>query len=66
MPTVRQCNVPAEVWAKLQAAAGITATMTKKRATPDVRTRSTGRWSITIVLPCRVISEANRRDHWSV
>lgn len=65
MPTVRQCEVPAEVWAKLQAAAGIAATP-RKRTTPEVRTRSTGRWSITLVLSCRVISEANRRDHWSV
>jgi hypothetical protein len=23
-------------------------------------------WSVTLTLPCRVISEANRKDHWAV
>jgi len=66
VPTVRQCEVPPEVWQKLQAAAGITAATPRKRNTSDVRTRSAGRWSITLTLACRVVSSANRRDHWSV
>ncbi len=37
-----------------------------KRKSPEVRTASTGRWSICLTLGCRVVSEANRRDHWSV
>jgi hypothetical protein len=31
-----------------------------------VATPEPGRWSITLKLPCRVLSEANRRDHWAV
>ena len=64
MPTVRRRDVPADVWTKLTEAAGVPAA--KPRAAPDVRTRPTGRWSITLALACRVVSEANRRDHWTV
>jgi hypothetical protein len=40
----------------------------KRRAAPDVRTPSRGKWSITLTLACRVVSEANRPsgEHWSV
>jgi hypothetical protein len=45
-----------------------TATVEKKprRKTPEVRTQSRGGWSIRLKLACRVVSEANRRDHWTV
>lgn len=38
----------------------------KRRPPPSVVTKSCLRWSLTVSLPCRVISEANRCDHWSV
>jgi hypothetical protein len=41
-------------------------TPAKRKPVPDVRTQSRGSWSITLTLACRVVSEANRRDHWSV
>lgn len=37
-----------------------------KRKPPSVSTTTAGHWSITLTLACRVVSEANRRDHWSV
>ncbi|VTT98917.1 Uncharacterized protein OS=Variovorax paradoxus (strain S110) GN=Vapar_2463 PE=4 SV=1 [Gemmataceae bacterium] len=64
MPTVRQCDVDPATWAKLRAAAG--GEPPKKRKRPDVRAAATGRWSIALALACRVVSEANRRDHWTV
>lgn len=66
MPTVRQCDVDAATWERIQAAAGVAPATTKKQKQPNVRTTSTRRWSLTLTLPCRVISEANRRDHWTV
>ncbi|MBA4187758.1 MAG: hypothetical protein C0467_07040 [Planctomycetaceae bacterium] len=39
---------------------------TPKRKAPSVSTTTAARWSITLTLACRVVSEANRRDHWSV
>jgi Holliday junction resolvase RusA-like endonuclease len=63
---IRQSDITKECWAKLTAAAGVAPK--PKRPPPDVRTRSSGRWSITLTLACRVVSEANRsrNDHWVV
>jgi hypothetical protein len=68
MPTVRQKDVPPEVWAKLTAAAGAPAAAkpVRKKLPPEVRTGGAAGWSVTLVLPCRVISDPNRRDHWTV
>jgi len=74
MPTVRRSDVPPDVWAKLTAAAdhaclppGIVATPRKrKRTSASARTSSATRWSIRLELACRVVSEANRRDHWTI
>ncbi len=33
---------------------------------PDVATGATVKWSITLSVPCRILSEPNRREHWSV
>jgi len=65
VPTIRQRDVSADVLEKIQAIAG-TPVVPKKRKPPDVRTSSSTRWSTTFALSCRVISEANRRDHWTV
>ncbi len=45
-----------------------TTTTTKpvKKAPPEVRTTTAARWSITLTLGCRVVSEANLRSHWAV
>lgn len=38
----------------------------KRRAAPAVATAAKLRWSVTLAVPCRVVSEPNRRDHWTV
>lgn len=41
-----------------------------RRKAPDGRVPAGGprrpRWCLTLTLACRVVSEANRRDHWTV
>jgi hypothetical protein len=37
-----------------------------KRKPPAVATGARGRWAVILTLACRVVSEANRRDHWTV
>lgn len=41
----------------------------RPRTPPRVAVATPGgrpRWAVTLVLGCRVVSEANRRDHWTV
>lgn len=38
----------------------------RKKSAPDVRTAKPAGWSVTLELPCRVVSEINRRDYWPV
>jgi len=38
----------------------------RKRKPPCVRIKRAGQWLITLTLSCRVKSEANSRDHWTV
>ncbi|MCE9567793.1 MAG: hypothetical protein K8U57_37820 [Planctomycetes bacterium] len=69
---IRQCDVPPEVWEKLNSLPSISTTVaptpppSPSRKTPTVKTDTPAGWLIQITLPCRVISEANRRDHWAV
>lgn len=59
-------KVSPELEAKILVQAGATPVRRKKAAPPDVRTVRPAGWAVTLTLPCRVISEANRRDHWTV
>lgn len=61
MPTVRQRDVPPEVWAKLTAgdAAPVKPRTPAPLVTPGVR------WSLTLIVPVRVVSAANAREHWA-
>ena len=63
MPTVRQADVSPEVWARLTGATGKPA-RTRKPATPKATVPHGVK--LTLTLPCVVVSEANRRDHWTV
>lgn len=62
MPTVRQGDVPPDVWAKLTGTGK--PARTRKPATPKAMVPHGVRLALT--LPCVVVSEANRRDHWAV
>ena len=38
----------------------------RKKRNPDPRTGGRSSWSVTLVVPVRVMSEANERVHWAV
>lgn len=40
--------------------------LTKPKPAPSVATGGPVRWAVTLGLPVRVLSEANRREHWAV
>ena len=54
-----------ELTRKVLAAAGEEPT-SRKRKPPCARSKRVGQWSIILTLSCRVKSEANSRDHWTV
>lgn len=61
MPTVRRADVPPDVWAQLTGAEP--AAVKRKRPTPKPAVPFG--FALAFTLPCVVVSEANRRDHWA-
>ena len=59
-------KIPRDLEKKCLELAGEKPKAKRRSARPGVLLSTAPRWSVTLYPPCRVVSEANKRGHWSL